>query len=218
MKNIETLKNKKTKIVLSILAIAVVGMFVQNHFADTNTNQELNNLNDAAVQTLPMPPPNLLKQVGVKSSSFDEAKSKTGLAEAFTPSYVPDGLVIESTRHIVDPSGNRMLILYLPAGKTTTEDTSIRQVIEDGMVIEIVREKPDNNFNWNGYVSQAVTENPSIRSSTTINNHVVLLIKENPEINYPNMAKIVFGNTRIEVASDQFDPTVLAKVLESMVR
>lgn len=218
MKKIEIMKNKKTQLALSILAIAVIGVFVQNNLNNASTNQEISSaLSDASVQNLPMPPPNALKQIGVKSISIDDAKRQTGLSEAFTPSYVPNGLVLESTRQILDPSGNRMLLLYLQDGKTTSEETIIRKVIEDGMVIEIVREQNDVKFNWNDYVTQAVSENPEIRSSTTINNHKVLLIKQNPEINYPNMAKVIFGNTRIEVASDQFEPTVLARVIRSIM-
>lgn len=218
MKKIEIMKNKKTQLVLSILAIAVIGAFAQNSLNNASTNQEISNaVSDASVQNLPMPPPNALKQIGVKSISIDDAKRQTGLSEAFAPSYVPNGLVLESTRQILDPSGNRMLLLYLQDGKTTSEETIIRKVIEDGMVIEIVREQNDVKFNWNDYVTQAVSENPEIRSSTTINNHKVLLIKQNPEINYPNMAKVIFGNTRIEVASDQFEPTVLAQVIRSVM-
>ncbi|MEX1150830.1 MAG: hypothetical protein WEB28_01960 [Nitrosopumilaceae archaeon] len=214
MKKIET---KKTKLALSILAIAVIGVFAQHHLGDASTNQEVSVVNDKYVQTLPLPPPILLKDIGTKSLSFDDAKSQTGLSQAFSPSYVPNGLILDSTRHILDPNGNRMLILYLPDGTTTSEETFIGEVIDNGMAIEIVREQNDDNFSWNEYVTQAVKENPSIRSSTTINNHQVLLIKKNPEINYPNMAKIMFGNLRIEVASDQIDPLELSKVMRSII-
>lgn len=215
MKKIEKLNNK-TKIALTVLAIAVVGVFAQNQLGVDSDQKYNGESSEPNTQTMPMPPSNLLKQIGVRSS-FDEAKSKIGLVDAFTPTNIPKGLVMESVRHIIDPNGNRMLILYLPDGKTTSEETSIRQVIENGMVIEVVREKSDDSVSWNDYVTKAVTENPSIRSSTMIGDHKVLLIKKNPEINYPNMAKIVFGNTRIEVASDQIEPTDLVKVLQSLV-
>ena len=217
MKKIEIMKTKKTKFALSILAIAVIGVFAQYPLNDASTNQEVSVLNDESVQTMPLPPPIPLKDIGTKAISFDDAKSRTGLSQAFTPSYVPGDLVLESTRHILDPSGNRMLILYLPDGKPASEETFIREIIDKGMAIEIVREQNDDNFSWNDYVTQAVKENPDIRSSTMINNHQVLLIKKNPEINYPNMAKIMFGNIRIEVASDQIDPLELSKVIRSMM-
>jgi hypothetical protein len=213
----ETIKTKKTKLALSILAIVVIGAFTQHHLSDASTNQEVSVVNDEYTQTLPLPPPIPLRDIGIRSVSFDDAKSQTGLSQAFTPSYVPNGLVVESARHILDPNGNRIVILYLPDGTITSEETYIGEVIDKGMAIEIVREQNDDNFSWNDYVTQAVKENPTIRSSTMINNHQVLLIKKNPEINYPNMAKIMFGNIRIEVASDQIDPLELSKVMRSMI-
>lgn len=217
MQKTEITKNKKTGIVLSATFVLVMTvMFVQYYPVDTQTfSSEIPS--DESIGYVPLPPPILLKDIGLQSTSFNEAKSQAGLSQAFTPLYVPGDLVHESTRLILDSNGNRIVTIYLPNGETSTENTSIQDVIDKGMAIEISRESNDANFNWNDFVTQSVKENSNIRSSNLVNNHQILLIKSNPEINYPNMAKTMFGNIRIEVASDQYDVTQLEKVIKSIM-
>ena len=217
MQKTEIVKNKKTGIALSATFVLVMTvMFVQYYHVDTQTFSSETS-HDESVGYIPSPPTIPLKDIGIQATSFNEAKSRAGLSQAFTPSYVPGDLVYDSTRLILDSNGNRIVIAYLPNGETSTENTSIQEIIDKGMAIEISREQNGENFNWNNFVIQSVKENSKIRSSSIVNNHQVLLINSNPEINYPNMAKTMFENLRIEVASDQYDVIQLEKVIESIM-
>jgi hypothetical protein len=217
MQKTKIMKNKKTGIALSAtFALVMTIVFVQYYPVNTQTFSSETS-SDESISYVPLPPPILLKDIGIQSTSFNEAKSQAGLSQAFTPLYVPGDLVLDSTRLILDSNGNRMVIIYLPNGDKSTADTSIREVIDKGMAIEISRELDDANFNWNNFVTQSVKENSNIRSSSQMNNHQILLIKNNPEIDYPNMAKTMVGNLRIEIASDQYDVTQLEKVIKSIM-
>ncbi len=217
MQKTEIVKNKKTGIALSATFVLVmIVMFVQYYPVGTQTFSSETS-HDESIGYIPSPPPIALKDIGIQATSFNEAKSQAGLSQAFTPSYVPGDLVHESTRLILDSNGNRIVTTYLPNGKTSTENTSIQEIIDKGMAIEISQEQNDDNFNWNDFVTQSVKENSKIRSSSLMNNYQILLIKSNPDTNYPNMAKTMFGNMRIEVASDQYDVMELEKVIKSIM-
>lgn len=207
--NIKT--NQKIAVGGGILAIIVAAVVVSNIFPLID-NQDTKTTSDP----IPKPPPVLLSDVGSKMPSFSEAKQKIGLTSAREPSYIPSGLVLDSVRTIENTNGDEIMLIYLSSDIKSSEQTTIQEAIDNGLVVSIKNEK-NRTFNWNEFVKQQVIENPTIRNSILVGDDEVLLIQKNPETGYPFAAKTFKGDLRIEIYSQQLDTDVLQKVITSMM-
>lgn len=166
---------------------------------------------------IPQAPERLLSEIGNQTLSFENAKQETGLSNAFAPSYIPSGYALDSVRTISDNGiDHEITMIYLPSGIKSSEQTSIQQMIKDGMVVSIKSDK-NGASDWNASVKKQVQDAPEIRSSILINNNEILLIQNNPEIDYPFAAKTFKDNLRIEIFSQKLDTDILKSVIISMV-
>lgn len=209
----KTKLNKKLGIGAAVLATVLIAVLASTQYSFNSQN------NDVATQpagNIPKPPPEIIEKISNKTASFAEAKTKVELANAIAPSYVPANLILDNVRSIEDPSGNEILLIYSPLTATITNDTTVQQAIDNGILVSIKKEK-NTNFDWNAFVKQQVEEAPYVRSSTIVNGNQILLIKSNPVYGIPYQAKSIIGNLQIEIASTNFDTATLSKVMSSMI-
>jgi hypothetical protein len=205
--------NKKIGLIGTGILAVMIGVIIMSNvhsFDYGNSTKTQSNL-------IPQAPERLLSEIGKQTLSFDNAKQETGLANAFAPSYIPSGYALDSVRTISDKGiDHEIMMIYLLSGIKSSEQTSIQQMIKDGMVISIKSDK-NSASDWNTSVRKQVQDAPEIRSSISINNNEILLIQKNPEIDYPFAAKTFKGDLRIEVFSQKLDTDILKSVIISMM-
>jgi len=210
------MEKNKTKIGAGLCALAVITTVVMLTQFSSWDQTIVTNISNGP-ESIPSPSELPLSVIGNKTISFTEAKLQTGITNTVLPSYMPQNLEFDSIRTIRDSTGGEMVIVYSQSGVKSTDQTTIERAIANGLVISIKEEKSNTSFNWNEYVKQQVAENPIQLSSVVIGAQQLLLVKSNPDIDSPNMAKIMIGNLRIEAASKQFNITDLEKIVSSMI-
>lgn len=205
--------NKKIGMIGTGFLAVMIGIIIVSNvhsFDNSDSTKIQSNL-------VPQAPERLLSEIGNQTLSFDNAKQETGLANAFAPSYIPSGYALDSVRTISDKGiDHEIMMIYLPSGIKSSEQTPIQQMIKDGMVVSIKSDK-NSASDWNTSVRKQVQDAPEIRSSISINNSEILLIQKNPEIDYPFAAKAFKGDLRIEVFSQKLDTDILKSVIISMM-
>lgn len=221
MKNM-TMKTTKRKTLAfsSVFAISVLivatAVFVQNSSYSTQFTASAD-LVENTFEAVPTPPSMPLSMFGQKASSFEEAKIQTGLSKASLPTYVPNGLVLESIRTNDVNTYNEITVIYAPPNIETVSESTIEQSIEQGLVITYAQEDTESNFNWNEFVDRQVREAPEVRSSVMIDGHKAMLIQNNPDLLWPYEVRLIVDDQQIHLVSMYSDTAELEKVLSSML-
>ena len=211
----EKLGKKRISIGLAVLAVAIVAVAASTQFYTSGMNAGLNT--EDQQNPIPKPPPMALSEFGQKVVSFQDAKDATGLGKAVLPTYVPNGLTLESIRKLSEGPRNEITAVYAPEAAKTTDSSLMTKSIEDGLVITIVKDNTWTATGWNEYVRQQVEEAPDVRSSVTINGNEVMLLQNNPTYGIPYGTKVWVDGQQIVLYSQALNTSELQKVASSML-
>lgn len=218
--------SKKTTYAI-LFGVAMITVFGLTEFSTMNFVSETDNgVSDGEIRATPpypIPAPRSidLEQLGTKHASFDQAKQSVGMPNAVLPSYVPDGILLDSVRTQLNEAGNEITAIYVQknALKTIVESghsPTYEDIIANGMTVNI-KANAGSSSDWESIVDFRVNEAPDVRSSTTIGNVKTILIKGTPEYGWPSEARIVYGDQYIMLSSVKYNTVELEKVLRSMI-
>lgn len=154
-----------------------------------------------------VPPPMPLTAWGPQVSSFDQAKSITGLLTASLPSYVPAELKIESIR----ASGNHIGVDFIPNNMTARDDDTLEKVMGGGGVIIIYAQEPPT-FNQTTWIQNFVNQMTQEHHMDKINGHPSIIVNADKSAVF-----MLYTDEMVDIESMKYNSSELKKMAQSML-
>src|SRR5438445_1225513 len=120
-------KRKIAALTILVIAIAVGAIYISQPKTDLKSNSISHNGNGVAQL---VPPPSPLSGWGYQVSSFDDAKSITGVSDQ-PPTYMPDNLQLSSILVRNTSPVKLITTVYAPGGISIDSATTFAKVIDN---------------------------------------------------------------------------------------
>ncbi|HVX02033.1 MAG TPA: hypothetical protein VHA09_02665 [Nitrososphaera sp.] len=234
MENNNNQRNSKKRFVIAAglsafaLVIAVVAIAQYSNAQGTNSQAIISD--GSQQEQFRLPPPRELSMWGTEISSFEQAKTATGIPSTFAslPGTVPTGLEIASIRTNTSPGGSYLSVFYTPAGVTAKDSDTFEKVMSSGgMLIVYSQEQMGPKYNQTKFILSFVNEAPTVRHVSTISglkDATTILVDGNQTRQIPSEVIVIYDQaaagtkTMTDLVSLKYDSMQLAKVVESLSR
>lgn len=161
-------------------------------------------------------PPMKLESWGPKYQSFEEAKSASGLANAFAPSYIPSELNLDSVRVQSGNGANFMTAFYASKNDTTKDSDSFQDFMKNGgIAIVYMYDPPSETFDRDEWIERYVSEAPDGRHIETINGKPAIVSEGFPDQEITYQVVFYSDDVLVDLISLKYTDTELVKVAES---